>query len=471
MLRTAVEILRSLVEKSYVVGGVLRDRMLEAPGRADLDLAVKGDGFQVARELTRMMGRYATFVPLDSGRGTARVVLSAHPARSIDISSLRGDGIHQDLEARDFTINALALDTGSFLRGEFDRIVDPMGGQDDLRSRVVRACSPTAFHDDPVRILRAFRFVVTLGFSLAPATKSIIGAQVTLLKTVSPERIRDELFVILSTSHCVRALEEMEELGILTTLFPELDLMKGCTQNWFHHLDVWNHTAAAIGNVEALVDRQEEIFGAFAARVRSYLGEEPVSGRPRVALVKLATLFHDVGKPPSRTVDPGGRIRFFGHEKISAEVFEETGRRLRLATREIRTVRGWIAGHMRPGILTSPEVTRRAIYRLCIAFGEDILGLLLIFVADLEASQGPARNPAADKQATQGVLRVLDLCFAEEAPPRRLLDGRDLISMFGLREGPEIGRILQNLAELQGSGEITTRDQALEAVRHLIEKR
>lgn len=468
-LLDALELLVTIVQESYVVGGALRDYVLRLTQNVDLDVAVKGDGFQIARELARIMGRRATFVPLDRDRGTGRIVLTAHPKRSMDISSFKGETIHDDLRARDFTINALALDTLAFLGGDFGRIIDPMGGREDLRVRLVRECSPSAFAEDPVRILRAFRFAVGLDFRLSEETKATIAGHVDLLRLVAPERIRDELFAILSSSRCSQALGEMEDLAVLTTLFPELRPMKGCTQNWFHHLDVWVHTLTAISKLEEIATFPDAFFGELTSRVRSYLHEELVVGRPRIALVKLAALFHDAGKPSARIVDPDGRIRFFGHDKISAEVFEEAGKRLRLATREMRTVREWIAGHMRPGILTDPDVTRRAMYRLCHKFEKEVIGLLVLFLADLAASQGPARRPGEDRLAVAGVQKALDFCFTEKIRTARLLDGRDLIAMLGLREGPQVGSILRKLAELQGSGEICTRQQAIEAARHLVE--
>lgn len=468
-LLDALELLVSLVEESYVVGGALRDYVLRVSENVDVDVAVKGDGFQIARELARIMGKRATFVPLDQDRGTGRIVLTAPPKRSMDISSFKGETINDDLRARDFTINALALDTLAFLEGDFGRIIDPMGGREDLRVRVVRECSPSAFEEDPVRILRAFRFAVGLDFRLSEDTKATITGQADRLRFVAPERIRDELFAILSSSRCAQTLGEMEELAILTVLFPELRPMKGCTQNWYHHLDVWDHTLTAISKLEEIAAFPDAFFGELTGRVQSYLGKGLVAGRPRIALLKLATLFHDVGKPAARFVDPDGRIRFFGHDRISAETFEEVGKRLRLATREIRAVREWIAGHMRPGILTDPDVTRRALYRLCHKFETEIIGLLVLFLADLAASQGPARRPGDDIRAVAGARKAMDFCFTGRARPARLLDGRDLIAVLGLREGPQIGRILRKLAELQGSGEICTRHEAIEAARYFVE--
>lgn len=470
-LKRVIEIVNARNEESYVVGGVLRSRLCGLPDGADLDMAIRGDGFRIAQEIAEALGKGATFVPLDRSRGTGRVVLTAQPRMSVDISSFRGNSIEEDLRSRDFTINALALDVSSFRDGEMTHVLDPTGGRQDLRDRIVRACSSTAFLEDPLRILRAFRFAACLGLSISGETKSAIANHAELLPSVAVERIRDELFDILSSPCAAAALKEMEELGVVTAVFPELKPMKECSQNWYHHLAVWEHTVEGIRNVERIVSEAEDIFGSLGETVRAYLEGEIVVARPRAALVKLAMLFHDSGKPATRTVDPGGRIRFFGHEKTSTEIAESAWRHLQLATREIRIALGWVAGHMRPGILLNPGVTRRAIYRLCHHYGEDVIGLFVLFLADLAASQGPERRPGADKQAEQSVKRALDYCFTENAQTPRLLGGRDLITIFGLQEGPEIGYILGRLAELQGSGEITTRDDALAAVPHLLRDR
>lgn len=469
-IRTIIQAVKGMAEEAYVVGGAVRERLLGQPRGADLDLAVKADGYDLAFRAATLSPTAATFVPLDRDRGIARIVLRDGPPIILDIASLKGADIFEDLRNRDFTMNALAVDAQGFLNDAEQRVLDPTGGLHDLEQKVVRACSDHAFQDDPLRILRAFRFSAGMGFRIARGTRAMMSAHVPALAAVAPERIRDELFAILAAESSHNALNDMEREGILAALFPEIIPMKGCPQNTFHHLDVWDHTLETVRQLELLINRDLTSLEGFTEEVRSYLFSEPVTGRPRVALLKLAALFHDAGKPHARTVDADGRIRFFRHEKISETIFREIGLRLKLASRELRTVGEWIAGHMRPAILLNDRVTKRAVYRLCRRFQRDVVGLLLLFVADIASSRGPARRAGDGTRAVQGVCRTLAHYREMNTRQRSLVGGHELMNMFDLEEGPYLGSILKRLTELQGCGEISSRSDALEAAERIIEQ-
>jgi len=462
----------SLGIESYLIGGAVRDFMLGKSLSPDLDLAVKGDGIQAARNVIETARQRATVIPLDATHGTSRVVLHGSPPVTLDFSPFKGDTICDDLRKRDFTINALALSTRDIFAGiSRSDVIDPTGGLGDLAEKRVRACSGDAFLDDPLRIVRAFRFSASLGFEISPDTLAMIPPSLKGLSAISIERIRDELVAILSCERSEPALAAMDTAGVVDAIFPEFRAMKGCPQNYYHHLDVWAHTLETVRNLESLLKGDLDRFGAFAGTVYSYVNEEPVKGRPRRWLLKMAALFHDAGKPASLSVDPDGRIRFFGHEKISTAIFETSGARLKLASREIRTVAEWISGHMRPGILTADSVSRRAVLKLRRRFERDLIGLLLLFLADLEATRGPARHPGQQARAWSGVLTALEFCAELEHQPReRLLSGRDLIDEFGLKEGPYLGMILARLAELQDAGDVTTRSEAVSEVKEILRR-
>jgi poly(A) polymerase len=261
----------------------------------------------------------------------------------------------------------------------------------------------------------------------------------------------------------------MEASGIVSAIFPDIKAMKGCPQNRYHHLDVWGHTLEAIQRLEEIAHRPTRYFGNMGGRIEPYLKEELVPARSKAALLKIAVLFHDIGKPQARTVDEEGRIRFFGHEKISRRIFEHVATRLKLARREIKLVGEWVGGHMRTMIFTREPVSRRAIYRLHRAFGEDILGLLLLFLADLAATRGPASRPNSEELALRYVREALTEAIALRRQPRqRFLNGRDLMALFELQPGPRLGALLKKLDELQGIGEIQSREEAIEVISRLV---
>ncbi len=466
-----LRIINDLVPESYVVGGAIRDHLIGRFRRADLDIAVRGDGLDLARRVIDQTSATATLVALDSKRFTARIVLRCDGIATIDVSPLKGRTIHDDLRKRDFTINAIATALGDFLQSGLRHLIDPLRGQEDLKNKLVRPCSPDAFQDDPVRILRGFRFAAALGFRISADTLSLIPGSLAKLQNVSPERVRDELLALLAADKAFPVLRTMDAAGIFDLLFPELAAMKGCGQNEYHHLDVWDHSLEVVRCLEQQIALRFPCFDPIIPVLDRYVKGEPVTGRPRIALLKLAAIFHDSGKPETRFVDPAGRVRFFGHEKVSEAIFLKAGARLKLAAREITIVKQWVLGHMRPMFLNEEPISKRAVHRLYRKFGKDILGLLLLHLADLAASRGPARTAEADETACNSVAKALEICFElEESPPKPFLNGRDLMDLFELQPGPQIGKILRYLAELQAAGEITSIYEAISAARKFLDR-
>ena len=468
-VQAILEIVARLVSESYLVGGAIRDHLMGRTLAADVDLAVNADGFDVARGVADLSRERVTFVPLDRESGTARLVLRCEGSPTVDISTLKGADIGEDLRNRDFTINAIAVSVKELLESATPHLIDPTGGRADIERKLVRICSPWAFRDDPLRIIRAFRFKAVLGFDITLETLDLVPQFLEGLEQTAPERIRDELFAILSSNAAFPALQEMEAWGLMDLLFPELVPMKGCSQNEYHHLDVWNHSLDTVRRLEQLLKDLPGGFGDLAEIVGSFAKQEPVKGRSLGGLLKLAALFHDSGKPATRTIDANGRVRFFGHEKVSRRLFEERALALKLANREISSAGEWIAGHLRPTILTSRSASRRAIYRLYRKFRTDVIGLFVLYLADLGASRGPARGRDEDEEALRAVNSALQTYLDYEAAPKEsLINGRDVMSMFGLAPGPYLGSILKRIAELQGMGEITTREQAVDAAREFL---
>ncbi|MBI5249713.1 MAG: CCA tRNA nucleotidyltransferase [Desulfomonile tiedjei] len=457
-----------LAPEAYAVGGAVRDHLLGQAAGKDLDLAVQGDGFVIAEKLADIHA--VTFVPLDDSHGSGRIVLKAREPITVDIASFRGADIMTDLKMRDFTINALGVSLKDYMSGRFDQILDPTGGISDIRSKTIRVCSDCSFHDDPLRILRTFRFMAGLGFRVEAHTLNGIATELPGLSSAAPERIRDEFLATLAAASSFQALKAMDATGVLDHLFPELGSMRGCGQNEFHHLDVWKHSLEAVSQLESLIAGRTLYFGDSSHLVENYLLEEPVKGRPRAALLKLAALFHDSGKPRSRFVEPGGRVRFFGHETISRKIFEEAGERIKLANREISFIGDLVEGHMRPMIFTGQPVSQRAILRMRRRFHKDVVGLFLLFLADLAATRGLARTPESEQTARTQVLRALEICFeAAKKKEEPFLNGRDLMELFGMEPGPRMGSILKQLRELQELGDITSKAQAIEVTNEMLQ--
>lgn len=454
----------------YVVGGTVRDVLL-GKSVEDLDFAASGNAFAFARGFASLIN--AAFVPLDEEHDTARVVLR-RDGHCMDFSGIRGTDIIADMLARDFTINAMAVDISQILKSQEAEIIDPLGGIEDLNNKIIRLASPQSIKDDPIRILRAYRFAAVLSYRLHNSTAAMIRDSVSLLDSISVERIRDELFKILAVPKSVCYLEAMDEADLLERIFPEIIPTKGMEQNEYHHLDVWGHSILTLDFLEQ--DMLPVSLKLHTSEIDRYLQYEPVKGRPRRSLLKMAALLHDIGKPATRTIDRDGRIRFFDHNKEGAEIIYNTGERLKLATRETEFLSNIIKDHMYPlGLcvfLRKPGTTKeknRTIRRFIQRTEADWLAILLISFADLRATQGPWRKASDLEELSIIAGEIADTYFQEiSSPVQRLVTGNDLMSEFKLPASPDIGRLLKQVEEAQMDGKIRTREEAIEMVRNIL---
>lgn len=244
LLQRVVTILQAQQSEAYLVGGAVRDLLLGRDQVVDLDFAVPGDGLVVARRVANALG--AAFYPLDAERGTGRVVYEQAtgeiPVKTyLDFATFRGQTLAQDLADRDFTINAMALSLA-----EAPELIDPLHGQADLAAGRIRAASPAAFQNDPVRVLRAARQATEFGFSLAVETETLIRQAAPGLDNVSAERKRDELVKLLNTPAPGQAVRLLNKLAVLPHFLPEVVAMTGVAQSPPHYLDVFEHTAEAL---------------------------------------------------------------------------------------------------------------------------------------------------------------------------------------------------------------------------------
>ncbi|MGD9817480.1 MAG: HD domain-containing protein [Desulfomonilaceae bacterium] len=470
-LLKALELIEEISPGSYIVGGLIRDHFINRNHIADVDVAVAANGFNLARQISQYLGDEASFGPLDEINGCGRLVFDSPDHEIMDITTLKAPTIDEDLSRRDFTINAIAVRVSDFICSGLERLIDPLNGLQDISDARIRACADNAFSDDPLRILRAYRFTTQLGFSIDAKSLLLMEQSVQGLSEVSGERIRDELYLILSEPDSYRTLVAMEDLGAITLIFPQLNHMKGAGQNRFHDLDVWNHSLKVVEQIEFLINNLESFFPEHKDKILNYFRHEICPGRNRPWLLKLAGLFHDSGKPFTSTVDLVGNIHFYGHEKVSRQIIENSIVRLKMSNRESDYVLKLVGSHMRLSSLTVSEASRKFLFRVSDRFQEDIIGLSLIFIADLRSSCGPARKQSHMDNAIIGVKTLLNYFFELPGEPvAPLVNGRDIITDFNIAPGPYIGYILKRIREKQALGEIANRQDALHEARRIIQR-
>jgi poly(A) polymerase len=348
---------------------------------------------------------------------TARAESYAPDSRKPDV---RPASLEEDLRRRDFTINTLLMDLDG-------KVHDLLGGRKDLEARLLR--TPTdplrTFADDPLRMLRAVRFASELGFELAPDLLPAMREMKSRLAppVVSVERAADELRRMLTSERPRLALELLDAGGLLEVILPEVAACKGVPQTGYHTHDVYGHTLLVVERV------------------------------PSDLVVRLAALFHDVGKPSTATPDGG----FTGHDVVGAEMARSALERLRFPQREIEAVVKLVRLHLRPVYYRS-EWTDGAVRRLARDAGDLIEPLMALARADVAASAYP--EPEKLDELQDRIDAVLQERPSRLAP---LVTGGDVMRVLGLGPGPEVGRIKQRLQELVIDGEIPpTRETILE---------
>ncbi|HEV7869114.1 MAG TPA: CCA tRNA nucleotidyltransferase [Chthoniobacteraceae bacterium] len=408
-------------------GGCVRDRLLgQAPHDYDIATAAKPEQVQAL---------FPRNVAIGVHFGVISVLEGGH---EFQVASFRADGLYldgrrpenvtfstpeQDAQRRDFTVNGLFFDP---IR---EQLIDYVDGQRDLAARLLRAIGDAndRFREDRLRLLRAVRFATVLGFDLEPRTWEAVCASAVHIHEVSAERIREELVKIFVSPERVRGFDLLDQSGLLRELLPEVEALKGCEQPPQFHPegDVFKHTRIMLGLLPAEVS----------------------------APLVFSVLFHDIGKPGTFVVDPTGRIRFSGHDKLGAEMTEAVMSRLRFSRAEIDATIEAVANHM---VFKDVQQMRVAKLKRFMArpYFEDEMELHRV---DCTSSHGMLDN--------YEFLKTKRDEFAHEPLiPEPLLTGRDLIAL-GLKPGPQFTTILEAVQSRQLEGSLTDRDGALAFVR------
>ncbi|MCB9112616.1 MAG: HD domain-containing protein [Anaerolineales bacterium] len=489
LLQKIIDVIPQDVEV-YLVGGAVRD-MLTNRLSPDFDFALPSSGISLARSVTNSLN--ADFMVLDDERDTGRVIVTNEDGSFtyLDFATYRGSSLEEDLRDRDFTINAIALN----LRD--NTIHDPMDGANDIRARLIRACTPSALSNDPVRILRAVRQAAAFGFTIEKNTRELMKQSASLIGNVSVERVRDELFKILGGVKASASIRALDMLGVLQYLTPELLQMKGVQQSAPHIHDVWTHTLSVLDQLDQLLtsslrvdfdpEKTSDMFmglvsmkiGRYRENFARYFSSPLNPNRSHRSLLFFAALYHDVSKPETRFVDENGRIRFFDHDVKGADVAAERARSLNLSNDEIERLYVIVKNHMRIHSFADrlenegQPPSRKAVYRFFRDSGKAGVDLILLALADVRGTKG---NDLSQQTWTAylDVARIFLENYWERPEevvnPPRLIDGNDLMKELNLKPGRSIGQLLESIRENQAAGKIIDRDQALEFAREEVKK-
>ena len=430
----AEKIVQMLTQAGHVAvyaGGCVRDALLQRP-YPDVDIATSATPDQVQSLFPKASD------PQGKAFGVIRLRIDEHV---FEIATFRVDGPYldgrrpssitfttaeEDAKRRDFTIN------GMFFNPLQNQLLDYVAGQADLSAKTIRAIGDpvSRFTEDRLRLFRAIRFAVQLGFEMEPATWRALIQLSPSSNVIAPERVRDELIKIFTSLDPARGFDLLHQSGLLAVWIPELLEMRGCAQSPEHHPegDVWVHTRLLLTHMR---------------------NPSPV--------LALSALLHDIGKPRTSKTDPDGRIRFFGHEGVGARMAEEILRRLRFSNDEVAAITACIANHM--AFKDAPNMRVSTLKRLLAR---------PTFLEELELHRIDCSSCHGQLDIHAFLTAKMTEFSQEEIKPKPLLTGNDL-QQLGIKPGPSMGKVLHQLMDEQLEGKFTDRDGALARARELVQ--
>lgn len=442
-----------LGSKAYVIGGYVRDALLNRPSK-DIDVVVEGKGIDLAKAFADKIGSngFSYF----ENFGTAMVV---HEDWEVEFVGARKESyrresrkpiveegtLEDDQIRRDFTINAMSI---SLNDEDFGELHDPFGGLDDIRHKIIR--TPTdpdvTFDDDPLRMMRAIRFATQLNFTIEANTLASIGKNKDRISIVSQERITDELNKILLSAEPSIGFNLLFETGLLHIIFPDFVKLYGVDIiDGRGHKDNFYHTLQVIDNVCKLSDD---------------------------LWLRWAAVLHDIAKPATKRYYPKQGWSFHGHEDMGARWVPRIFRDLRLPMDgKMRFVQKLVKLHLRPIVLAKKIVTDSAVRRLIFEAGEDIDSLMMLCRADITT-----RNPNKYRKHLDNFALVeKKIIEVEERDAVRnwqpALTGERIMEVFGFPPGPDVGKVKNAVREAILDGHILNEEAAgIEFAKGVVEK-
>jgi len=452
------KILVSLCSKSselYIVGGYIRDLLINRPCY-DRDYAVIGkSAIDLAKKAADYFNGY--FVLLDENFDIARVVLP-DKKNTLDFAGCVNQNIQDDLKRRDYTINSIAYR----IDGSESGLIDPFNGISDLKNKIVRAISEENLVNDPLRLLRAYRFASQLGFEIDKSTLNYTKTHKSKISLVSVERINTELIKLLEGQHAAHNLYLMKESGLLYEILPEMTVQENIPPNLHHHLKLIDHSIEVVRQIEVNIPDMPEWF-------KERLNSEIVPNIKILSLLKFAGLLHDLGKPSTWQIDELGRHRFIKHEEVGAELAVGLLKRIKLSKNSIKYITGLIKYHLYPSQLlkNKEEMSEKAVLRMFRKIGKPTPEEIILAMADRLSAKGPEISEDIISENIKGLYWLLEKYkeSIEKVEIPKLISGHEIMEILGLSKGPEVGRIVKSLHEAQISGDINSREEAIGFVK------
>lgn len=452
------EILSKIIDKFnneiYLVGGTVRDFYMELDS-TDRDIIVMDeDAREFALKLSELF--QATFVPLDEENKIYRIVLP-DKINYIDVTNPVGDSIEKDLMRRDLTINAIAVNIRT---GE---LIDISGGVTDIKNKCINYVNELNFVDDPLRLLRVYRFQALYGFQLAPETINAVCKYSDLIHKPAVERINYELLKLFGGEYAHVALENMNKTWILEEIFPFVKELKQVPPNSHHHLDLFHHSIETVKQVQILYNEASD-------DVKNHLSRIDFGGFPRLAHLKLAAFMHDIGKFSTWTIEEG-KHRFIKHDDVGAKMSVKILKDLHFSNKQIDYISSMIKYHIYPShVMTSPQITEKIMMRYVRKMDTNSIDAIILAQADRLSARGPEiTDQIVERNITSLNMLLKFYLEAKETlkPLPKLLSGNDVMQILNIKPSKRLGEIMDALHDAQISGDVITKEHAIEFVKNL----
>ena len=447
-LFVAQEISKELDQEIYIVGGFVRDKILGREAN-EIDFLVIGNGVDFVKKFAEKLG--VEKVSVFKNFGTAHFNY-----RGIDLEfvgarkeSYKRDSrnpkvsqgtFQDDIQRRDFTINTLAV---SLSKKDFGEIIDTFNGLNDINEKIIKTpLDPVqTFDDDPLRILRAYRFASQLNFKVDKTIDESAYKLRERLKIISQERITDEFLKILSSPKPSVGLNMLYDSGVMEIIFPEISNLAGVDQRKdYHHKDVFLHTLKVVDNISEVTDN---------------------------VWLRFSALVHDIAKPQTKRFAEGTGWTFHGHEEIGARIMKSIFQKLKLPLNKLEYVEKLVRLHLRPIALVGQEVTDSAIRRLIVAAGEDLEDLITLCRADITS-----KNPRKVSKYLENYENVMKKVWEVEEKDRLRnfqspVRGEVIMEVCNLKPSKKVGEIKSAIEDAILDGKIGNSYE--EAYRYLLE--
>ena len=439
------------INEGYLVGGSIRDLFTKNCVFCDRDISIKG-AENFARKIANKWD--GTFIELDSENKIYRVVLP-DKINFLDISELQGNNIEEDLKRRDFTINAIAYDLAN------DKFVDVTGGLKDLKNKVLRHIDDKNFEDDPLRILRAFRFNAVTGFKMTIELENALKKYLPLALNPAKERINYEIMKLFGGDFASGALLKMDEFGLLEKIFPCVTEMKKVPPNTHHHLDLFHHVVETVRQIEILYNK-------ISGFEKEHLDAIDFGGFPRINHLKLAGFLHDIGKFSTWTIEEGGRHRFIKHDDVGSKMVVPLLRDLKFSKKQIEYISCMIKNHIYPSnVIVAPSLNEKVMMRYVRKMGDNVVDNIILAKADRLSARGVDITEEIVNTNICGLDKLLDFYLSKKdtlAPLPKLIDGREIMEFLNIKPSPKLGEIINAVNEAQLNGDILTHEDAVRFV-------